>query len=61
MHTKTRVIRAAIALMLAAALGPTTSMAISETSEALDDALRLQPRLDHGAENFAMCAACHGT
>jgi len=60
MHTKTRVMRAALALMLAAALGPTTSMAISESSEALDEALRLQPRLDHGAEIFAMCAACHG-
>jgi cytochrome c553 len=61
MHTKSFTIGVALALTLAAALAPPLSIAMSETSAALDEALRLKPRLDHGAEIFDTCAACHGT
>ncbi|SRR5579875_27236 len=50
----------ATALALITSLAPTMSVAISETSQTLDDALRLEPRLDHGADTFDTCAACHG-
>jgi cytochrome c553 len=60
MQSKSLAIGVALALTLAVVLAPTVSIAISETSEALDAALRLKPRLDHGAEIFDTCAACHG-
>ncbi len=36
------------------------AMAMSTASQELDAALHLTPRLDHGAEIFDTCAACHG-
>src|SRR5579885_820402 len=60
MQTRPFTVGAALALTLVA-LGPPASLAISETSQALDEALRLTPRLDHGAETFETCAPCHGT
>jgi len=36
------------------------AVAMSSATEELDAALRLTPRLDHGAEIFDTCAACHG-
>lgn len=50
----------AVALCVLATLVPPAAVAISTTGEQLDMALRLKPRLDRGAEIFAMCAACHG-
>ncbi len=61
MQKKVSTTAVALALMAAVALSPPVSVAISETSEVLDQALRLKPRLDNGAEIFDTCAACHGT
>ena len=51
------------ALVLAglSVLTPTQSVGMSTESETLEQALHLAPRIDHGAEIFDTCAACHGT
>lgn len=59
MQAKSFTIWAALALLVGASV-PAVTVAISDTSEALDEALRLKPRLDHGTQLFETCAACHG-
>jgi cytochrome c553 len=51
---------AAVALCVLTALAPARSIGMSTQTETLEQALHLAPRLDHGAEIFDTCAACHG-
>jgi cytochrome c553 len=51
---------AAAGLAPVALLISSGAVAMSTASAELDAALRLTPRLDHGAEIFDTCAACHG-
>ena len=43
-----------------ALLASFAAVAMSTATEELNAALRLKPRLNHGAEIFDTCAACHG-
>ncbi len=52
--------RWAFALAPAALLISAGAIALSTASAEFEAALRLTPRLDHGAEIFDTCAACHG-
>lgn len=52
---------AALTGAVLAAFAAGESAAMSTQSESLEQALRLSPRIDHGAEIFDTCAACHGS
>jgi len=51
---------AAVSACGLALLASFAAVAISTATEELNAALRLKPRLNHGAEIFDTCAACHG-
>lgn len=51
---------AALILTGLASLAPEGAHALSTANAQYEEALRLTPRIDHGAKLFELCAACHG-